>query len=75
MLHEQADMEQEDPADIAQHLAELKLEHRALDEAIPRLQRDPAADDLQIRRLKKRKLLLKDAIARLESKLIPDLDA
>lgn len=68
-------MDLDDPADIAHHLAELKLEHRALDEAITRLQRDPAADDLQIRRLKKRKLMLKDAISRLESKLIPDLDA
>ncbi len=68
-------MDHEDPADIAHHLAELKLEHRALDEAIQRLQQDPSADDLQIRRLKKRKLMLKDAISRLESKLIPDLDA
>ena len=65
----------EDPADIAQHLAEVRLEHRALDEAIQRLQQDPASDDLQIRRLKKRKLMLRDAIARFESKLIPDLDA
>ena len=65
----------EDPADIAQHLAEVRLEHRALDEAIQRLQRDPTSDDLQIRRLKKRKLMLRDAIARFESKLIPDLDA
>ncbi len=65
----------EDPADIAQHLAEVRLEHRALDEAIQRLQQDPTSDDLQIRRLKKRKLMLRDAIARFESKLIPDLDA
>jgi hypothetical protein len=35
----------------------------------------PARDELQLTRLKKRKLLLKDAIARLESKMIPDLDA
>lgn len=64
-----------DPADIARKLAELKLEHRDLDAAIVRISLDPAADELQVKRLKKRKLLLKDIIARLESRLIPDLDA
>lgn len=57
------------------HVAELRLEHRDLDEAIHRMAEDPRADQLALTRLKKRKLLLKDAIARLESKLIPDLDA
>lgn len=56
-------------------LAELRIEHRDLDDAIHRLVEDPTADQLRLRRMKKRKLLLKDAIARLESKLIPDLDA
>ena len=67
-----------DPAEqsrIAQRVLELKLEHRDLDAAIARLQADADADDLAVKRLKKRKLQLKDAIARLESALIPDLDA
>jgi hypothetical protein len=62
-------------ADIARQLVELRIEHRDLDNAITRLASDTRCDELQLRRMKKRKLLLKDAIARLESKLIPDLDA
>lgn len=65
----------DDPAEIAQQLAELRMEHRALDEAISRMAEAPGANDLQLRRLKKRKLMLKDSIARLQSQLIPDLDA
>lgn len=65
----------DDPTRIAQRLAGIRLEHRGLDEAIAKLAADPDSEDLQIRRLKKRKLRLKDAIAILESKLIPDLDA
>lgn len=65
----------EAPADIARQLVELRIEHRDLDTAIARLANDAHCDELQLKRLKKRKLLLKDAIARLESKLIPDLDA
>ena len=65
----------EDPTQIAQRLAEFLLEHRGLDEAIAKLEADPDSEDMQIRRLKKRKLKLKDTIAMLESKLIPDLDA
>ena len=59
-------------ARIAQHLATLRLEHRDLDLAIARLQADIDADELAVKRLKKRKLQLKDSIARLESALIPD---
>jgi hypothetical protein len=65
----------EDPADIVRQLVDLRLEHRDLDGAIARLVADPAANELQVKRLKKRKLQLKDVIARLESRLIPDLDA
>jgi hypothetical protein len=61
--------------DLRQRVEELKVEHRDLDAAIMRLSEDRAADQLQLRRLKKRKLQLKDAIARLESRLIPDLNA
>ncbi|HEX5787655.1 MAG TPA: DUF465 domain-containing protein [Woeseiaceae bacterium] len=56
-------------------LRELRVSHRDLDYLIDRLQLDPMVDQLRIRRLKKRKLLLKDMIASLESELIPDLDA
>lgn len=58
-----------------ERLRELRIEHRDLDEVIQRLQQDPLADELQLRRLKKRKLRLKDLIAQSESALIPDLDA
>ncbi len=56
-------------------LAELRVEHRDLDDMIARLLEGPYVDQLQVRRMKKRKLMLKDVIARLESALIPDLDA
>jgi hypothetical protein len=56
-------------------LRELRVSHRDLDSLIDRLQHDPNVDQLRIRRLKKRKLLLKDMINALESELIPDLDA
>ncbi|WP_377304101.1 DUF465 domain-containing protein [Rhodanobacter umsongensis] len=51
------------------------MEHRDLDTVIMQLTSVIGRDELQLTRLKKRKLLLKDNIARLESKLIPDLDA
>ena len=59
-------------ARISQRVIELKLEHRDLDAAIERLQVSIDADELTIKRLKKRKLQIKDAIARMESALIPD---
>jgi hypothetical protein len=68
-------MNSNDPGEIARLIAELREEHRDLDEAISRLSIDPSVDQLQLRRMKKRKLKLKDWIAYLESKLIPDLDA
>lgn len=58
-----------------QRLRELRIEHRDLDDVISRLTMDLYVDELQLRRLKKRKLLLKDQIARLESELIPDMNA
>jgi hypothetical protein len=58
-----------------EQLRELRVSHRDLDYLIDRLQHDPMVDQLRIRRLKKRKLMLKDMIAALESELIPDLDA
>jgi hypothetical protein len=68
-------MKSVDTSEIKRLLGELREEHRDLDLAINRMSMDPWQDQLHLRRLKKRKLKLKDWIARLESKLIPDLDA
>lgn len=56
-------------------LFELRAEHRDLDLAIERLGESKVGDEMSIKRLKKRKLKLKDQIAILENMLIPDLDA
>lgn len=64
-----------DPAKITSQLIELRIEHRDLDEAISRLAASIESDELSIKRLKKRKLKIKDMIAYLENQLIPDLDA
>ncbi|HEY9078966.1 YdcH family protein [Magnetovibrio sp.] len=61
--------------DTIAQLEQLKIEHRDLDDVIARLSEDPAPDRLQLQRLKKRKLLLKDQIAKLESGSIPDIIA
>lgn len=60
---------------LRRSLARARIEHRELDLTIAALAQNPAVDQLQLRRLKKRKLQLKDTIVRLESRLIPDLDA
>ena len=64
--------ERSDPVVIARQLAELRLEHRDLDATISRLVADLQADELTVKRLKKRRLWLKDCIAKLESAMIPD---
>ncbi len=56
-------------------LRQLRIEHRDLDQIIERLSMDLHVDEIQLKRLKRRKLLLKDQIARYESELIPDLNA
>jgi len=53
----------------------LELEHGDLNAIIDRLVEDPMLDQLQLRRLKKRRLLLKDQIARLQARVIPDIIA
>ncbi len=60
---------------IHRRLLELEIEHRDLDEIVARLAVSAQIDELLIRRLKKRKLHLKDQIMRLKSMLIPNLDA
>lgn len=60
---------------ISERIEQLKVEHRDLDEVISRLMADSAHDELQMRRLKRRKLLLKDQIALLERQLNPDIPA
>jgi hypothetical protein len=68
-------MTENEPVGIAAKLAELRQEHRDLDKAIQLLAQDPDLDQLQLTRMKKRKLRLKDWITYLENELIPDLDA
>ena len=58
---------------IVARIAELKLEHRDLNDVIDRLAAAPILDQLQLQRLKKRKLLVKDQIAMLERQLTPDI--
>ncbi|MEM8547526.1 MAG: DUF465 domain-containing protein [Pseudomonadota bacterium] len=64
-----------DALPVLAKLKELRVMHRDLDDLIDRLSHDATMDQVRLRRLKKRKLLLKDAIARLESEIIPDLNA
>lgn len=63
----------DDLQQLKQELAQIKQDHRELDLLIDQLVANLDANQLEISRLKKRKLLLKDRIARLESKIIPDL--
>jgi hypothetical protein len=58
-----------------ERLKQLRVEHRDLDQVIARLVTDPNVDQLMLKRLKKRKLMLKDMITQLESARIPDLNA
>ncbi|MEH6875668.1 MAG: YdcH family protein [Candidatus Competibacter sp.] len=72
---ENTTMESSDIEHYKHRLVELRTEHRDLDDVIARLAKDPLVDELELKRLKKRKLMLKDMIAHLESRLIPDLNA
>jgi hypothetical protein len=65
----------EEKQHIRLRLHEAEIEHHDLDDIIGRLSQDPSQDQLQLRRLKKRKLVLKDQIARLRAQLIPDIIA
>jgi len=66
---------EEELAQMRQRLHDLEVEHHDLDDVIVRLSADPSQDQLQLQRLKKRKLFLKDQISRLRARLIPDIIA
>jgi hypothetical protein len=63
------------PLQIQQRIIELEVEHRDLDVVIDTLVRDINHDELQLRRLKKRKLQLKDHITLLKMQMMPDVPA
>lgn len=64
-----------DQEEIKRRIIELQMEHRDLDAAIGRLAEQLTIDDLALRRMKKRKLQIKDALAQLEMRLVPDIPA
>ncbi len=68
-------MTKEEETELRAQLARLRQEHRDLDAAIEALQSSPAADILQVQRLKKRKLFLRDRITHIEDQLTPDIIA
>lgn len=65
----------EERAQIEARILALDVEHQDLDDVILRISEHPTQDQLQLRRLKKRKLLLKDTINRLRARLVPDIPA
>ncbi|MEM7221387.1 MAG: DUF465 domain-containing protein [Pseudomonadota bacterium] len=68
-------MTESDRETLRQKLVELQSEHRDLDDVISQITGDGPFDQLQIQRLKKRKLMLKDQISQIESELLPDIIA
>ncbi len=62
-----------DKVAIGNRIIELQVEHRDLDQIIGRLSLEPIRDELQLKRLKKRKLQLKDQITFLQIQLVPDI--
>lgn len=68
-------MDQQHAESIKRRIAELYLEHRGLDAMIETLGAQTQFDELQVRRLKKRKLQIKDTITVLQMQLVPDIPA
>jgi hypothetical protein len=64
-----------DSEEVKRRIIELQVEHRDLDDAIARLADQAGVDELQLRRLKKRKLQIKDSIVQLQMQLVPDIPA
>ncbi|HEY7761270.1 MAG TPA: DUF465 domain-containing protein [Burkholderiales bacterium] len=74
-MEETMDLTEAEVQSIKERISQLRIEHRDLDDVITRLMTDPSHDELQMRRLKRRKLLLKDQIALLERQINPDIPA
>ena len=68
-------MERRDERELREELVNLRAEHRMLDCEIVSLEDNPLADQLLVKRLKKKKLVLKDRITQIEDKLLPDIIA
>jgi hypothetical protein len=74
-LRAAAAMKQDDESELKAQLAQMRQEHRDLDAAIEALHSSPGSDLLQVQRLKKRKLQLRDRIIQIEDQLTPDIIA
>lgn len=68
-------MQRQDDRELREQLVKLRAEHRLLDDEILSLETSGTADQLTIRRLKKKKLALKDQITKIEDQLLPDIIA
>jgi len=68
-------MQRRDERELREELVKLRAEHRSLDDEIVALEGNPMADQLLIKRLKKKKLALKDQITAIEDRLLPDIIA
>ena len=77
MLHESSQAEGGimESEEVKRRIIELQVEHRDLDEAIARMAEQPGIDEIRLRRLKKRKLQIKDSIYMLQMQLVPDIPA
>jgi hypothetical protein len=60
---------------MQRQLAHLETEHRSLDDVITRIAKTPAFDQLEVQRMKKRRLMIKDEIVKLRGKILPDIIA
>ena len=68
-------MERRDERELRDELVKLRAEHRLLDNEIVSLEDNPLADQLLVKRLKKKKLAIKDRVTQIEDKLLPDIIA
>ncbi len=75
MAFEESDMQRQNDRELREELVKLRSEHRVLDDEILTLEINGATDQLLIRRLKKKKLALKDQITKIEDQLLPDIIA